>query len=570
MKRKLKRWAILCLSLVLTFCLALPVWAEPTQTYTITPDQTGNITLTLGTDETQTVTATAYKVIDVDYNYASTDGYEAPSNPEFYWVTQVRTWVVDSYFGYIIQNNLSTNGAVNENFFTLSAENLKTFTDSMAVAIRNNTINNLAAAKTATGATSITLSGLEMGSYLILLEGGTKIYAPVFVSILPKWNGNDWVLENLTENVNTKAQSLSLTKTVFDKSTDLEPIDYEEGGSEQAQVAIGDTVTYMLVADVPSYPAKATATGYHISDSLPNGMTLNKDSIKVYGVTTDETTTTNTNLTATTDYTLSLSNATRPVTSTPTVSFNLAFNYNSIKSYSKIRVVYTATANAYINVIGQNGNTDGNRNIAYLDYNNNPYETAPNLSWKTAQDSATVYTYGIDISKVDAADAKQLPGAEFTLSRDGITPASPISFVGTTGSYRVALASEGSTSTTTTLVAADNGELKISGLDVGDYTLTETKAPAGYVKPSTPVTVTIADQNDGTPNGKPEYTPTGSNSSKEANDGYVPLTVKNHTGFTLPSTGGMGTVLFTTFGIVLMGGGFVLLLVYLRRRNRAK
>lgn len=326
MKRKLKRLAVLCLSLVLTFCLALPVWAEPAQTYAITPGQTGSITLTLGDGETQPVTATAYKVINVDYNYASSaDGYEAPSNPEFYWVDKVRTWVGTSYPGYIIQNSLSTNGAVNENFFTLSAENLKTFTDSMAVAIRNGTITDLGTPKTASDNTSIKLSGLEMGSYLILLEGGTKIYAPVFVSILPKWNGSSWVLEDLTENVNTKAQSLSLIKTVFDKSTDLEPIDYEEGGSEQAQVAIGDTVTYMLVADVPSYPASATATGYQISDSLPSGMELNTNSIKVYGIDASTANISAGTLLDNASNTYYTQTTNRPIAGNPTVSFQPCF-----------------------------------------------------------------------------------------------------------------------------------------------------------------------------------------------------------------------------------------------------
>ena len=572
MKRKLKRLAVLCLSLVLTLCLALPVWAEPAQTYTITPDQTGSITLTLGDGETQPVTATAYKVIDVDYNYASADGgYEAPSNPEFYWVTQVQTWVRDSYPGYIIQNSPSTNGAVNENFFTLPAENLKTFTDSMAVAIRNGTITGLDTPKTASDNTSITLSGLKMGSYLILLEGGTKIYAPVFVSILPKWNGSNWVLEDLTENVNTKAQSLSLIKTVFDKSTDLEPIDYEAGGSEQAQVAIGDTVTYMLVADVPSYPANATATGYQISDSLPSGMELNTDSIKVYGI--DATTahisagTLLNNDSNTTYYTKT---ANRPIAGNPAVSFNLDFDYDSIKSYSKIRVVYTATADASIKVIGQNDNSAGNQNTAYLDYNNNPYELL-NPSWETAQDTATVYTYGIDISKVDADKVSTyLPGATFKLSTsaDATKEEDFIKFKSDgNGTYHKD-ATNGSTDLTVGDKANDDtsrlGKLTLNGLDVGTYYLYETKAPAGYVKLSTPVLVTIADDGTGTGNTALDGI------VNDGSTGYVSTLVKNHTGFTLPSTGGIGTVLFTTFGIVLMGGGFALLMVYLRRRNRAK
>lgn len=566
MTRKLKQLAVLCLSLALIFCLALPVWAEPAQTYDITENQTGHITVE---NVESGATVAIYQLVTVQFD---TDNQQ-PVDPMYTWVSEVAGWVRANHSTYIGTGN--DNSVTTAFSSTINETNSAAFYDALAAAIRGNSVK-LEPIDTARvqDIGSHTFNELPMGNYLIIVEDSVKVYRPSAANLIPVWDEEtkSWNLSSAT--VELKSSELSLAKTVFDKSTDLEPIDYEEGGSEQAQVAIDDTVTYMLVADVPSYPASATATGYQISDSLPSGMTLNTDSIKVYGI--DATTA---NISAGTlldnaNNTYYTQTSKRPIAGNPDVSFNLDFNYNSIKSYSKIRVVYTATANASIEVIGQNNNRDGNQNTAYLDYNNNPYEssTALDLSWKTAQDTATVYTYGIDISKVDAADgSKQLPGAEFTLSKDGTTPNTPISFVGTTGSYRVALASETTTTTTTTTLVTDNsGKLKISGLDVGDYTLTETKAPAGYVKPSTPVTVIIADQKDGTPNGKPEYTPTGSESSEDATDGYVPLTVKNHTGFTLPSTGGIGTVLFTTFGVVLMGGGFALLMVYLRRRNHAK
>lgn len=563
MKRKLKRLAVLCLSLVLTFCLALPVWAEPAQTYTITPDQTGSITVE---NVESGAKVDIYQLVTVQFDA----GNQQPVEPMYTWVSGVAGWVRTNYPAYIGTGN--DNSVTTAFSSTINETNSAAFYDALAAAIRGKSFG-LTATQTADigDSGSHTFTNLAMGNYLIIVEDSVKVYRPSAANLIPVWDekANSWNMSDAT--VELKSSELSLIKTVFDKSTDLEPIDYEAGGSEQAQVAIGDTVTYMLVADVPSYPASATATGYQISDSLPSGMELNTNSIKVYGIDATTAHISAGTLLDNTSKTYYTKTANRPIAGNPAVSFNLDFDYDSIKIYSKIRVVYTATADESIEVIGQNTNSHGNQNTAYLDYNNNPYEssTAPGLSWETAQDTATVYTYGIDISKVDAADgSKPLPRAEFTLSKDGTTSNPPISFVGNPGSYRVALPSD--TTTTTTLVADNNGKLKISGLDVGDYTLTETKAPAGYVKPSTPVTVIIADQQDGTPNGKPEYTPTDSGSSKEATDGYVPLTVKNHTGFTLPSTGGIGTVLFTTFGVVLMGGGFALLMVYLRRRNRAK
>ena len=118
------------------------------------------------------------------------------------------------------------------------------------------------------------------------------------------------------------------------------------------------------------------------------------------------------------------------------------------------------------------------------------------------------------------------------------------------------------------------GKLILSGLDAGTYTLTETKAPAGYVTLGAPKTITITDDKPAmegdTANSKPNGLVDDGENSADGIDGYYELDVANSKGFTLPSTGGMGTVLFTAIGIVLMGGGLVLLLLYLRRRNRAE
>lgn len=579
MKKKLHRWAALCLTLALTFCLALPVWADEPETYQITSATKGTITLTwdAGDTEGNTVTATAYQVISVNYDY----DVDVPKNPEFTWVDAVRPWVSSGYSKYIND----TDGSVTESFNneTVLAETMKTFTDAMANAIRKGTISTQAAKTGTSSSDSLQLTDLDMGAYLILLEGGTKIYEPVFVSIVPTWNADNstWELTEPSPNVTVKSKALTLTKTVYDKDktdpkTPLTEKDYRagiDGTSKYAQVSIGDTVTYMLVADVPTYPTDSTATGYQISDDLPAGMALNATSVQVYGIAKQTSDTeAGTVLTGGTDgaYTLTTVGATRPVTGQSSVDFNLNFTYSKIKEYAKIRVVYTATANSDIGVVGQNSNTNGNRNTAYLDYNNNPYE--PNsTSWETAEDLATVYTYGIQVSKVDDK-GQALSGAKFTLSANA-NGDTPIEFVGSNGTYCKATSDE----TGVTEIEVDsNGLLTLSGLDAGTYYLTETKAPGGYNKLSAPILVEIKDLKNGIadaepkgPNGKPEYTP-ANRAETEANDGYVPLTVVNSKGFTLPSTGGMGTVLFTAIGIVLMGGGLVLLLLYLRRRNRAE
>ena len=387
-----------------------------------------------------------------------------------------------------------------------------------------------------------------MGAYLILVEGGTKIYNPILINLEAEWKDNNWTLTTPTQDVTVKASELTLTKSV-----------------SEDQVAIGDTVTYTVVADVPAYPAQATATGYHISDKLPDGMTL--ETVEVYGGTSESQTT---KLTANDHYTIVTNSATRPVTNSPSVSFDIDFEYEKIKSFSKIKVVYTATANKELDVIAAVGNT-GNVNTAYLDYNNNPYETTTDKTWKTKEATATVYTYGIKVKKVDEEN-NPLSGATFALSKSE-NGDSFISFMGSNGTYRVAETAEADTDTgTEDLVVnpsedANKGLLTLSGLDVGTYYLFETAAPNGYNKLSAPIVIPIEDDkdNDGE-DGNTNHD--GVVDDEGATTGYTnEVTVQNTKGFTLPTTGGMGTVLFTAGGVLLMGAGLVVLVLFLRRRT---
>ena len=384
-----------------------------------------------------------------------------------------------------------------------------------------------------------------MGNYLVLIEGGMKVYRPSAVNLVPEWKKTvefpetwEWVLE--TANVELKSSEPALTKTVSD-----------------TQVAIGDTVTYTLVADVPHFPDNALNKGYCISDELPAGMTFGSiTSVEGYTGNNPDVSLGGTTLTENSDY----KDATRPVTGT-TPAFTLSFTNlknTANERYTKIKVTYTATVNRNITVIGSTSTAlTNNINNAFLDYNNDPYGSA--TSWQTKTATATVYSYGIKVNKVDDK-GQALSGAKFTLSTDQEGTAK-IQFDKTSDGTYLKTASG-----VTEIDVDSSGKLTLSGLDVGTYYLTETKAPGGYVKLANPVVITIT---DAAPNGLVDDGTSG-DAGTDGADGYYELNVENSQGFTLPSTGGMGTVLFTTIGIVLMGGGLVLLLLYLRRRNRAE
>ena len=81
---------------------------------------------------------------------------------------------------------------------------------------------------------------------------------------------------------------------------------------------------------------------------------------------------------------------------------------------------------------------------------------------------------GLTIEKTDGKDGSGLAGAEFTITgSDGI----PLTFIKKGGRYEAATG-EGASST----IATDaNGTAYITGLKFGNYAVTETKAPEGYV-----------------------------------------------------------------------------------------
>lgn len=81
---------------------------------------------------------------------------------------------------------------------------------------------------------------------------------------------------------------------------------------------------------------------------------------------------------------------------------------------------------------------------------------------------------GLTIEKTDGKDGSALAGAEFTVAgSDG----APLTFIKNNGRYEAATG-EGASST----IATDaNGTAHITGLKFGNYAVTETKAPEGYV-----------------------------------------------------------------------------------------
>lgn len=157
-------------------------------------------------------------------------------------------------------------------------------------------------------------------------------------------------------------------------------------------------------------------------------------------------------------------------------------------------------------------------------YNNTATVNADTVLYEGG--TVTGYEGNVSLKKVNTK-AEVLNGAEFQLLK-GTTPVSVVKVAA--GVYKVALDNE--TNATTTLVAT-NGTLQVTGLDEGSYAFKETKAPEGYKV---------------SPNNK-EFTITANESAEATVD---ELSFVNTKLSALPSTGGIGTTIFTIAGCVIM------------------
>lgn len=315
-------------------------------------------------------------------------------------------------------------------------------------------------------------------------------------------------------------------------------------GKDATDAKIGDTLTFTLTSTIPDMSAYNTYT-FNFKDTLSKGLTFGQvTSVKV-GDTT---------LTKDTDYTVTTAPADSGKTLL-TVAMKDFKTKQQANAGKKITVTYAATLNKDAVVGGA-----GNVNSATIQYSNNP---STNGTGESEPSKVRVFTYGFTVDKYTGDQytdtATRLAGAEFTLAHKGGTA---ISFVKVADSatqnavYRVAKADEAGATTTITTPA--NGKVDFRGLENGEYTLTETKAPAGYNKLASAIGVKVDGQNNGTDTTHATVVikydnNNGSVYDQTASNGVIP--VQNKPGVVLPGTGGMGTIAFTVIGVLVIALG---------------
>ena len=350
-----------------------------------------------------------------------------------------------------------------------------------------------------------------------------------------------------------------------------------EGGNkvDANSASIGDTVNYEITGTLPSNIDAYQTYYYQFTDTLSKGLTFGNDVKVMIG---DKDVTGSFAVTSATD------EETGVTTITITIENLKGISDVTITAGTEVVVTYSATLNKDAVIAG-----NGNPNDVKLTYSNDPNHSGAgenNPKGETPKDEVVTYTTELTITKHDG-DGNILPGAAFTLSGEGVNIVLVTEEVFTqdnTGTYyklkegtytetapteatqdkyesteikyakEVKITPKGNVATTTDVVGTvspETGKLTFTGLGAGDYTLTESKTPAGY-NTITPINFKITFNTD-----TKEFESTAP--IHVESDNTLSTTIVNKAGVKLPETGGIGTTIFYTLGAVLVVGAGVLL-----------
>lgn len=419
----------------------------------------------------------------------------------------------------------------------------------------------------------ITIAGLSQGEYRIFEDAYSNTSAnkgyildAEYHTFTVQKNGQIQVDGNVSANA---------TIQVANHRPDMKK-EVKKGDSwaQDAPYGVGDTVPYKITIEVPQNIDKLST--FTVTDT-PTGLKDNVGSIKIKDGTTA--------LTSGTDYT---------VAAEGTDGFKIDFilTSNTVKACAGHTV--TITYNAVVKdtaVVGGNGNSN-NAKLTYTNKINS--DNTPGTTTNTIEDSAVMYSFGIKVKKTTENGTTALPGVVFDLYREAKTGETPIvnaetlKKAGLDITKKWILVKSGLTTNANGIIDtsdSNNATNYTHGLANGDYYLVETKTVDGYnlltkpVKVKLDVTATTTWQKtnvyDASGNLVKHGTVTKTTFTHTSNNGDATKTelavakVVNRKGFTLPVTGGFGTLLFSGIGVLLVLAGVGVLFSLKKKSNRA-
>lgn len=555
MKKTMKKCLTLLLALAMLLAMAVPVAAATPYDKTIT---------FTGVAEGDTVKAYKLGWYDENYNkYIFHDGFiaflqhqEPDKLPENVLKDTTKEGLTSMMVSYVMMNGHSLGG-------------------SPTITLPSNPVEMVA------GTDNKVQMTLEPGYYLLLVsttEQNNRTYMPVTVFVQVK-NGNVKVYaagselaDDLTA-VFKHEEGPAINVRVSDDSKATTQWKETAGGR------VGETMDFYMEVSIPAYEsehvaissliAKCQLAGLNYVEGSMKATTLPKaDSDAVEGAIKGTTAGTDGNLTVELDY-------------------------------SKIRNAATGRGLIYLHFQGTvapdavaKSEASATAKLEYV------FSMEADKTKTTADSTAAVYNYDFTLFKksnelIDPNDAgsshQPLAGAGFTLYADEEmnTPVSMVKVDATATTdahYRPATAAEitAGTGIVTEMDANmgnDNNTLSIRGLDVGSYYVKETKTPSGYYAPKGGFKLDLTAERDASDSLVKKLASGGFTETKEADRALIrkkslnaeknryEVDLLNSSTPVLPTTGGVGTVMFTVIGLLCMGAALWFFLFARRRRE---
>lgn len=372
--------------------------------------------------------------------------------------------------------------------------------------------------------------------------------------------------------------------TVYNYRPDIEKTVTKRNNDKahQADYGVGDAVPYTLTIDVPKNITSLRT--FKVTDTTVASQLVQKeDSVKVSGTGAIE---------------LTAYEVTVKEDANKNSVMTVAFKPGELAAVAggKITITYTATVQATAAVAG-----NGNVNTAKIIYSRKTGTETEGKDPYEITDKGVVYTFDLNIHKTGEGGAegkKNLKGVTFDLYKkvenyelDAGKVATTIKGTKYDDSNLCADAVKlGLTTNSTekwikikvdTLQTDANGNASAKGLPSGTYKLVETKTADGYNLLSKPVdaklnltyseawTTTTKYDEKGNQTKSTITTPTYTRGEEKVTDPSAEIEIVNRAGFTLPVTGGFGTLLFSGIGVLLVLAGVGVLFSLKKKSNRA-
>ena len=370
-------------------------------------------------------------------------------------------------------------------------------------------------------------------------DGFTYKMMAAYVGFTVADGGTYPTLPEKIDDITEKGAPTDITKT----GTDTEDGDADESNV----VSIGDIVTYEITTVIPfidpeAFTAPVEEPFFTITDELTGGE---------YVLTTED---------GDNDYTIEYTD-TEPATP---INATIVLNNDGTNGF-------TIDLSDELNVANSNAGRPVKitykARITDVTTDNKAYGHVKDDDFGGEGNTDKFVTGSVQLTKVDADDTDEvkegLKGAEFQVydlgtdewtSAEGLTPMSLV-YDETEQAYRPALPTDSEESVVKTLTDRNNnGIFKIVGLDTGNYHFVETKAPDGYTINEDGKTITISVP--------------GQEQTAELATVTDELADTKLSSLPLPSTGGMGTTIFTIGGCVIMIAAAGLYFASRRKENK--